>query len=91
MRRRFLAFPLRVTASWRERVSRVAAAKRGLKSTTKAGTRTIAPIMFAPSSSESSRLMSAAKRRLLMKYQKMIPPTRQDPVKKTAIPVVRIV
>ena len=34
--------------------------------------------------------MSAAKRKLEMKYQKMIPPTKVEAVKNTAMPVVLI-
>ena len=65
-------------------------AKDGLNIEVIAGTRIIAPTMFAASTIDMSRLMSAAKRRLEMKYQKMIPPTSVEPVKNTAIPVVVI-
>ena len=44
----------------------------GLNTVVNAGTTRIAPTMFASNRTDSKRLMSAAKRRLLMKYQKMI-------------------
>ncbi len=65
-------------------------ANDGLNIEVIAGTSSIAPTMFVASTIDMSKLMSAAKRRLEMKYQKMMPPTKVEPVKNTAMPVVVI-